>query len=122
MSEVRQLRTAIAALKVGRPVRIDSDEPLTIVSVETAARELLELLDPNSTAPLLISGWRAASLALANRREAADPTEPVLVERSDWLDLNPLAPSPTRPAMRSGRRWGRFSQLRSAGSMRHERR
>jgi GTP cyclohydrolase II len=86
LSGSRQLRAAIAALKTGRPVRIDSAEPLTVVSVETADREMLDLADPESKAPLLISGWRAAALSLANERDAADPARPVLITRSSWLD------------------------------------
>jgi GTP cyclohydrolase II len=68
-------------------VTIDSSPPLTLLSVETAAEDALELADPKSSAPLVISGWRAAALALANRREAADPARPVLVKRSEWLDI-----------------------------------
>jgi len=67
-------------------VRIDAERPLTVASVETAGPEMLALLDPESKARLLISGWRAAALSLANRRDAADPAEPVLIERSPWLD------------------------------------
>ncbi|HUG45684.1 MAG TPA: GTP cyclohydrolase II [Sphingomicrobium sp.] len=80
------MQLAIAALRTGRPVRVGSKDPLTAASVETAGPAMLSLLDPRSTAPLLISGRRAAMLSLANRRDAADPAEPVLVERSDWLD------------------------------------
>ena len=96
-------------MKGGRTVRIGK---LTVLAVETATPEMLALCDPQSTAPLLVSGWRAAALSLANRRDAADPAEPVLVERTDWLDgetarsiadagrdgdrapLGPLAPLP----------------------------
>jgi GTP cyclohydrolase II len=80
------LERAVAALKAGRPVRIDSEAPLTILSVETATREMLALADPDGRAPLLISGARAAALSLANRRDAADPGEPVLIDRPEWLD------------------------------------
>jgi GTP cyclohydrolase II len=73
---------AVAALKTGRPVRIGT---LTIVSVETATAEMLELLDSAARAPLLMSGHRAAALSLGNLREAADPDLPVLIERSPWL-------------------------------------
>lgn len=86
MSEPHRLRLAIAALKTGRPVTIKSAQSLTILSVETAADETLALADPEARAPLVISGWRAAALSLANRREAADPGRPVLVKRSAWLD------------------------------------
>jgi GTP cyclohydrolase II len=77
---------AIASLKAGRPVMIKATPPLGILSAETAAPEMLDLLDRDAKAPLLISGWRAAALSLANRRDAADPAEPVLIERSEWLD------------------------------------
>ena len=77
------LEAAIAALKLGRPVRIES---LGFVAVETARGELLAMLDPKSSAPLLLSGRRAAALSLANARDAADPAQPVLVERAQWLN------------------------------------
>ena len=86
MSDPHRLRRAIAALKTGRPVTIDSAQPLTMLSVETAAPDMLALADPEGRAPLVISGWRAAALSLTNRRDAADPARPVLIKRSDWLD------------------------------------
>jgi GTP cyclohydrolase II len=82
-----RIRRAIAALRAGRPVRIEGGAAsVAILPVETATAELLEMLDPDSKAPLLLSGARAAALSLANEREAADPARPVLVERSSWLD------------------------------------
>ena len=86
MSGAGALRSAIAALRGGRPVRIDGPQPLTVAAVETATAELLALLDPEAKAPLLISGQRAAALALGNARDAADPARPVLVTRCAWLD------------------------------------
>ena len=80
------MRVAIAALRAGRPVRIEGDEPVVIVAVETATSEILELLDAPRSGRLLISGERAAALALANERDAANPHDPVLIERADWLD------------------------------------
>jgi GTP cyclohydrolase II len=80
------IRRAIAALRAGRSVRIDGPEPVAVVAVETATAELLELLDPKRNARLLISGARAAALSLANLKDAADPVQPVLIERSNWLD------------------------------------
>lgn len=59
---------------------------MTVVSVETATPELLDLVDPGNSARLLISGQRAAALTLANLRDAADPAQPVLIERPPWLD------------------------------------
>jgi len=82
-----RIRRAIAALKAGRPVRIEGGAgSVAILPVETATAELLEMLDPGSKAPLLLSGARAAALSLANERDAADPARPVLVERCSWLD------------------------------------
>ena len=86
MTEGR-IRRAVAALRAGRPVRIEGGSAsVAILPVETATAELLQMLDPDAKAPLLLSGGRAAALSLANEREAADPARPVLVERSSWLD------------------------------------
>src|SRR5689334_21764537 len=86
LSHSAPLRRAIAALRAGRPVRITGAEPLTIAAVETTAPELLELVDPERKARLLISGERAEAMALANERDAADPAAPVLIERATWLN------------------------------------
>jgi GTP cyclohydrolase II len=86
LSRSRAVERAIAALRTGRAVRIESAEPFAFVSIETATPELLQLLDPNAEAPLLLSGRRAAALSLANERDAADPAQPVLVARERWLD------------------------------------
>jgi GTP cyclohydrolase II len=80
------IRRAIAALRAGRPVKIEGAEPIAILAVETATAELLDILDPDRKARLLISGERAAALSLANLRDAADPSRPVLVERAPWID------------------------------------
>ncbi|MGZ2412383.1 GTP cyclohydrolase II [Sphingomonas sp. F9_3S_D5_B_2] len=81
------MRHAIAALRAGRPVWIDSAAPVTVLSVETATPELLELLDADRSARLLITGERAAALALGNMRDAADAKAPVLVAREEWLNV-----------------------------------
>ena len=86
MSERSPIRTAIAALRAGRPVRIDRTEAIGILAVETATAEMLELMDTDASAPLLISGERASALSLANSRDAADPSSPVLIAREPWLD------------------------------------
>jgi GTP cyclohydrolase II len=57
-----------------------------VLAVETASQELLELIDPDHCAKLLISGERAAALNLANERDAADPGSPVVIGHADWLD------------------------------------
>jgi len=86
LSRSAAVERAIAALRSGRAVRIEGAEPLTILSIETATPQLLDLVDPEAKAPLLLSGLRAAALSLANEREAADPHKPVLVARESWLD------------------------------------
>ena len=88
MSRSQAVERAIAALRTGRFVRIEGPEPLAFVSIETATPELLALVDPEAKAPLLLSGRRAMALSLANEREAADPSEPVLIAREAWLDAN----------------------------------
>jgi GTP cyclohydrolase II len=80
------VRTGIAALRAGRPLRIDGPRPTAVLAVETASQELLDLLDPEHCALLLISGERAAALNLSNERDAADPAAPVVIGHADWLD------------------------------------
>ena len=87
MSGSGPLATAIAALRLGRAVRVESQEALTIASAETATAAAMRLLDPADRAPLLISGRRAAALSLGNARDAADPDMPVLIARAPWLDI-----------------------------------
>jgi GTP cyclohydrolase II len=88
LSGSQAVERAIAALRTGRAVRIEGPEPLTFVSIETATPEMLALVDPEATAPLLLSGRRAAALSLANEREAADPDQPVLIAREAWLNAS----------------------------------
>jgi GTP cyclohydrolase II len=73
-------------LRAGRPVRIVGPQPAAILAVETATQELLDLFEPQHWAKLLISGERAAALNLANERDAADPSAPVVIGHADWLD------------------------------------
>ena len=80
------VRTGIALLRAGRPVRIDGPVPTAVLSVETATADLLGVLDPDRKAKLMISGERAAALNLANERDAADPAAPVMIGNEDWLD------------------------------------
>jgi GTP cyclohydrolase II len=82
------LPRAIAALRAGRPVAIESESTIAVLALETATTEILELVDPQLRAPLLISGERAAALSLANLHDAADSTEPVLIARAPWLDVD----------------------------------
>jgi GTP cyclohydrolase II len=85
LSVAADIRRAIAALRGGRPVRIEGPAPLTVASVETVTAEMLELIDPNEAARLLISGARAAALSLGNSRDAADPAQPVLLAHAPWF-------------------------------------
>jgi GTP cyclohydrolase II len=80
------IRRAIAALRAGRPVRIKGAQSVGVLAVETASVEMLQIVDPQRKARLLISGERAAALSLANLRGAADAARPVLIERGSWLD------------------------------------
>ena len=86
MSSAGPLERAIAALRGGRLVVVQGTGAIGILSVETTTRTTLDLFDPERKAPLLISGERAAALSLANMREAADPAEPVLIDRTPWLE------------------------------------
>jgi GTP cyclohydrolase II len=81
------VRTAIARLRAGRPLRIHGPAQVTVLAVETGTQELLDLLDPKHRAKLMISGERAAALHLANERDAADPGAPVVIGHEDWLDV-----------------------------------
>ena len=83
MSQVSPIERAIAALRAGRVVRVGGT---AILSVETGSQSLLDLLDPQQRAPMLISAQRAAALGLANEKEAARDTGPVEVSHCDWLD------------------------------------
>ena len=76
------LERAIAALRAGRPVGLGTT---TLLAVETATLALLDLLDPDHQARLLLSGHRAAALGLGNARDAADPGRPVVLARCPWL-------------------------------------
>ena len=86
MSESPPIRRAIAALRGGRAVALEGESPIAVLPVETGTAETLEFLDPDGAARMLISGQRAAALSLANLRDAADPAEPVLIERAEWID------------------------------------
>ncbi|WP_240309429.1 MULTISPECIES: GTP cyclohydrolase II [Sphingomonas] len=74
---MNRVRAAIAVLAAGQAITIGE---LTVAAVETGE-------DPGGD--LIISGERAAALGLGQRREAADPAQPVRILRSDWLhDVN----------------------------------
>ena len=83
MSAISPIERAIAALRAGRPVGIGASN---FLSVETGTQAMLDLLDPDGRAPMLISAERAAALGLANERDAARAHGPVELGHSDWLD------------------------------------
>ena len=83
MTGAAELERAIAALRAGRLVRVGG---ATILSVETGTQAMLDLLDPEGRAPMLLSGHRATALGLGNERDAADESLPVEVRHCDWLD------------------------------------
>ena len=78
-----KLERAIAALRAGRVVRLGA---LSVLALETGSAAMLDLLDPDHRAELLISGVRAAALGLGNRRAAGDGEAPVRIARCAWLD------------------------------------
>ena len=84
MSDPRATARAIDAMRRGWPVAVG---PLALLAIETADPVRLAAFDPEGTADVLLSWGRAATLKLANQREAAAPDAPVLVERAPWLDF-----------------------------------
>lgn len=84
MSGARDVARAIDALRRGWPVAVDE---ASFLAIETADADGLAAFDGEARADLLISGNRAATLNLTNQREAL-PTEPVLLKRAPWIDLD----------------------------------
>lgn len=88
MSAARSAARAIDALRRGWPVAVTADDGrLVVLAIETANDVTLAEFDADSPADVLLSATRAATLHLANQREAASPASPALVERVPWLDL-----------------------------------
>jgi GTP cyclohydrolase II len=84
LSAARDVARALDALRRGWPVAVDD---ISFLAIETADADGLAAFDgPGAPAGLLISGNRAATLKLTNQREAL-PTEPVLIRREAWIDL-----------------------------------
>ncbi|HEX9955494.1 MAG TPA: GTP cyclohydrolase II [Allosphingosinicella sp.] len=84
MTENRDVARALDSLKRGWAVRIGE---VAFLAVETADDVTLAAFDTPDPSDLLISGPRAATLKLANQREAV-PTGAVRIERTSWMDLN----------------------------------
>jgi GTP cyclohydrolase II len=83
VSENPPIERAIAALRAGRPVAVGK---IVIVSAETGSQAMLDLVDTEGKAPLLLSGPRAMALGLGNAHDAAGEAQPVEVRHCDWLD------------------------------------
>ncbi len=81
----RDAARAVDSLRRGWPVAIGE---LALLAVETADAQRLKAFDPAGQAALLLSAGRAATLKLANQRDAATPDAPVLIERMPWLDFD----------------------------------
>ncbi len=80
----RAVAHAVDALRRGWTVAIDG---VALLPIETADPVRLAAFDPDARAPVLLSAGRAATLRLANQRDAAVPDAPVLVDRAPWLDF-----------------------------------
>ena len=78
-SAARRVALAIDALRHGWPIAVDG---LTLLPAETGFGERV------SAPQMLISCARAATLKLANQREAAAPEAPVLLRGAESFDLN----------------------------------
>jgi len=88
VSQARAAARAIDALKRGWPVAVSaSDGRIVVLAIETANDASLAEFDAAQPADVLLSAARAATLNLANQREAASPAGPALIERVPWLDL-----------------------------------
>ena len=83
MSEERDVARAVDALRRGWPVEIDGT---AFLAIETADDGALAAFDSAGPADILVSGNRAATLKLANQRDAV-PTAPVRIARTAWIDL-----------------------------------
>jgi GTP cyclohydrolase II len=83
VSKIPPIERAIAALRAGRPVAVGK---IVIISAETGSQAMLDLIDPQGKAPLLLSGPRAMALGLGNAHDAAGEAQPVEVRHCDWLD------------------------------------
>ncbi|SNT13398.1 GTP cyclohydrolase II [Sphingomonas laterariae] len=99
MSDLRAAAHALDALRRGWPVRIaGADGTIAVLAIETADDTRLAAFDAAGKADVLLSSGRAATLKLANQRDAATPGTAVRIERAPWLDL-PAAVSLADPAL-----------------------
>ena len=89
IADPRSVARAIDAMRRGWPIAIaTAGEPLlTLMAIETGDAARLTAFDPAGAANVLLSAGRAATLKLANQRDAAAPDAAVLVHRAPWLDF-----------------------------------
>lgn len=84
VTDPRAAARAIDALRRGWPIAIGE---LGLLAIETADPTRLASFDADGSADVLLSWGRAATLKLANQRDAAVPDAPVMIERVPWLDF-----------------------------------
>ena len=82
MSDARQAARAIDAMRRGWPIAIGD---VTLLAVETADAARLAAFGADYA--ILISSGRAETLKLSNQPAAAEPDQPVLIERAPWFDM-----------------------------------
>ena len=87
-SAARRAAQAVDALRHGWPVAFVQDKgaPVVLLPVETA------IATEATSATMLISAARAATLKLANQRDAAVPHSPVLIRGAEPFDLAAALP------------------------------
>lgn len=85
----RNAAKAIDAIRRGWPIAIHApgEAALVLLAVETADEGRLADFAPGGDYHLLISSGRAETLKLTNQLGAADPDQPVAVERAPWFDM-----------------------------------
>ena len=89
MNDPRAPARAIDALRRGWPVGVaGADGAIAVLAIETADEGRLAAFDPDGAADVMLSAPRAATLHLANQRDAAVPGLPTLIARVPWLDLD----------------------------------
>jgi len=79
----RDVARAVDALRRGWPVAVDG---VNILAIETADEEALRQFDSGKPADIVVSGYRAVTLKLANQLDGT-PTGPVRIARAGWIDL-----------------------------------
>ena len=99
MKDPRAAARAIDALRRGWDVSIAGrDGAIMVLAIESADDASLAAFDGQERADILLSASRAATLKLANQREAAVPGGAVRIDRAPWIDL-PTAIALADPAL-----------------------